>query len=404
MMVRMTIVIAAAGAVLAVAAAVCGAVAAAAHARRATRDAVADAVGAIQSSAAAERDAAVQAALSHVEAVSRERLGAQVHDGEVQLAHRHALIDQRLAEVQRDVHAEMARVSSALAELSTRSAESFGDVSARLRAHAQSTQALADTTQSLRAALSNPKARGQWGERMAEDVLRLAGFVEHVNYTKQVAIEGGGIPDFTFPLPKGQTLYMDVKFPLNAYLRYLDAGTDAERVAHRDRFVRDVRLRVRELADRAYATRSGGSLDYVLLFLPNEAIAGFVHECDPTLLDEAMRQKVVLTSPLTLYAMLGVIRQAYDNFMVEQTADEMLGLVGSFGQQYERFVSSLEKLERALDSTRRAFDDVNGPRRRQLERPLAKLEELRRQRGVLVDDSTSPNGEVVSLPAADAGA
>jgi DNA recombination protein RmuC len=352
----------------------------------------------------ADRDAAIRAALQQVELMSGERLGAQVAQGRVELDHRHALLDQRLSDVQRDLKGEMARLAEAVSTLANRSAESFGDVAARLRAHAESTQALADTTRGLREALASPKARGQWGERMAEDVLRLAGFVENLNYVKQTAIDGGGIPDFTFPLPKGQVLYMDVKFPLTSYLRYLEAGTDAERSAHRSAFVRDVRVRIRELVARGYANRGGGSLDYVLLFLPNEAIAGFVHESDPTLLDEAMRQKVVLCSPLTLFAMLAVIRQAYDNFMVEQTADEMLALVGAFGQQYERFGGSLDKLDRALDSTRRAFDDVNGTRRRQLERPLAKLEELRRQRGVEIDASVSEDGaDVVSLPSADAG-
>ena len=92
---------------------------------------------------------------------------------------------------------------------------------------------------------------------MAEDVLRLAGFIEHVNYRKQTQVDGGtGRPDFTFDLPKGHVLYMDVKFPLASYLRYLEAGTDAEREAHLKRFLADVRLRVKELAQREYA--SGG--------------------------------------------------------------------------------------------------------------------------------------------------
>ena len=60
---------------------------------------------------------------------------------------------------------------------------------------------------------------------MAEDVLRLAGFHENINYVKQTQIDGGGRPDYTFPMPKGHDLYMDVKFPMAAYLRYLEAGT-----------------------------------------------------------------------------------------------------------------------------------------------------------------------------------
>jgi DNA recombination protein RmuC len=360
--------------------------------------AVAAAMVDIRQQAADERDAAVAAALRQVDLLTRERMGASVQANRQELEAKQHLIDQRLDEVRRDLAKELGRVSELVAQLSVSSTRSFGEVSARLAAHAETTEHLATTTQSLREALANPKARGQWGERMAEDVLRLAGFVEHVNYEKQTSVEGGrAIPDFTFPLPKGHVLYMDVKFPLAAYLRYLDAGTDAERAAHRDAFLRDVRLRVKELAARDYADAGRSSVDYVLLFLPNESIIGFVHEQAPSLVEEALQQKIVLCSPLTLFAMLGVIRQAFDNFMIEQTADEILAVMGSFKQQYEKFTSALDKVGRQLESTQRAFDDLNGTRRRMLERPLTKLDELRRTRGVGIDESLAPAGDVVEL-------
>jgi DNA recombination protein RmuC len=239
----------------------------------------------------------------------------------------------------------------------------------------------------LREALANPQARGQWGERMAEDVLRLAGFTEHVNYRKQVHIEGGsGRPDFTFDLPKGHVLYMDVKFPLASYLRYLEVGSDAERQAHLKRFLSDVRLRVKELARRDYAGESERpAVDYVLLFLPNEHLTGFIHEHDPALLDEALAQRVVLCSPLTLFAFLGVIRQAFDNFMIEQTSDEILKLIGRFGQQWQKYSDSVDKVKSRFDSVQREFDQLIGTRRRALERPLQELEALRIQRNLPVD-------------------
>ena len=118
--------------------------------------------------------------------------------------------------------------------------------------------------------------RGQWGERMAEDVLRLAGFHENINYVKQNQIDGGGRPDYTFPMPKGHALYMDVKFPMAAYLRYLEAGTNAEREMHLKRFLADVRLRVKELAKRDYAGESSEpSVDYVLAVHPERAAHRF---------------------------------------------------------------------------------------------------------------------------------
>jgi DNA recombination protein RmuC len=234
---------------------------------------------------------------------------------------------------------------------------------------------------------------------MAEDVLRLAGFVEHVNYEKQKAVEGSRLlPDYSFPLPKGHVLYMDVKFPLAAYLRYLDAGTEAERSAHREAFLRDVRLRVRELAGRDYAHQgSRPSVDYVLLFLPNETVSSFIHEHDPGLVDDALGQNVVLCSPLTLFALLGVIRQAFDNFMVEQTSEEILAVLGSFEQQWAKFVASLDAMGKRLDSAHRAYEELSGPRRRALERPLGRLAALRHDRGIAVDDQFLPDADVVSL-------
>jgi DNA recombination protein RmuC len=353
----------------------------------------------LREQAAADRDVAVRQALQQAALLNREQLAAGLAAGQRELAARHEVADARIEQVERRVRDELARVGDLVTQLGTHHAASIRGVEASLAAHAETTAALATTTQSLREALASPKARGQWGERMAEDVLRLAGFVEHVNYEKQTAVAGSrALPDYTFPLPKGHVLYMDVKFPLAAYLRYLDAGTEAERSAHRDAFLRDVRLRVRELAGRDYAHQGATpSVDYVLLFLPNETLSGFIHEHDPGLVDDALGQKVVLCSPLTLFAMLGVIRQAFDNFMVEQTSEEILGVLGAFEQQWDKFAGALETVGRRIDSAQKAYDDLAGTRKRALERPLARLSSLRTDRGIGVDERYLPDAEVVSF-------
>jgi DNA recombination protein RmuC len=179
---------------------------------------------------------------------------------------------------------------------------------------------------------------------------------------------------------------MDVKFPMAAYLRFIEAGSDAEREAHRAAFLRDVRLRVRELVKRDYARSSShAAVDYVLLFLPNEQLAGFIHEHDPSLIDEALGQRVVMCSPLTLFAFLGVIRQAFDNFMIEQTSDEILSLIGKFDVQWGKYAEAVDKVKRQFDTVHRSFDELTTTRRRQLEKPLQELESLRRERGLPVD-------------------
>ncbi len=372
-------------------------------------------MAAVKEQAASERDAAVHAALQQAAVLQREQLdqvathhrdlleqagvrqreqlGAHLAASQRDLSAKKDVIDTRLDQVQADLRTRMDQLGRLVGQLGERNAEQFGKVDESLRTQAQVTQALSTSTQSLREALANPKARGQWGERMAEDVLRLAGFIEHVNYEKQTAVEGTrALPDYTFTMPKGHALYMDVKFPLSAYLRYLEAGTDAERQAHREAFLRDVKARVRELAQRDYAAVGDRpAVDYVLLFLPNEAIAGFIHEHDPDLVEQALGQKVVLCSPLTLFAFLGVIRQAFDNFVIEQTSDEILNLLARFGQQWEKYTESLDNVQRRFDAVHKELEQLGGPRRRQLEKPLVQLNELRRRRGLEIDAAFEPD-------------
>lgn len=110
---------------------------------------------------------------------------------------------------------DLDQVTTLVRQLETSRAQQLGTLAEQLAETGRQTRALSETTQDLRQALSSSQARGQWGERMAEDVLQLAGFLEGVNYCKQRRLDSGGIPDFTFLLPRGLELHMDVKFPLD---------------------------------------------------------------------------------------------------------------------------------------------------------------------------------------------
>jgi DNA recombination protein RmuC len=329
-----------------------------------------------------ERDALVATAVDTVVKVAGERLGAQAEAGSRELASRHQAFERQVGELRGalsdqmalrnatveqhmgDVRAELMRVGELIATLQRERAEQQGRVETRLGEMAAVSARLADTTQSLRQALANPAARGQWGERMADDVLRAAGLVEGMSYRKQSATSAGTVPDFTFMLPGGRVLHMDVKFPVDNYLRYLEAASERERDQHAIAFVRDVRARVRELSGRVYIDPDE-TLDEVLLFIPNEAV---------------LRQKVVLCSPSTLFSVLAVIRQAVEQTQLQRTSDEILACLAAFEQQWGKFADALDKVGRSLDSVRRSWDDLTGPRRRQLERQLDRVDELRTRR------------------------
>jgi DNA recombination protein RmuC len=219
---------------------------------------------------------------------------------------------------------------------------------------------------------------------MTEDLLRAAGLVEGINYEKQDTIEGRGRPDYTFLLPPNRVLYMDVKFPLDSYAKYVAATEQASRNVLKAEFLKAVRARVTELEKRDYATKTNEiSLDYVLLFVPNEGISSFIHEADSTLIDWALERKVVLCSPLSLYSLLVVVRQAADSFHTEETAEQMMQLVNKFKKQWELYVKSLEKVKKGFDSVQDDLESLTvGTRFKGLNRETKKIDELRQRRNI----------------------
>jgi len=269
-------------------------------------------------------------------------------------------------------------LTTIVSDLQRERATQFGEIKAGLMRAASETERLHATTVDLRKILSNPAARGQWGERMAEDVLRLAGFVEGINYQKQTGAPGSNTrPDFTFLLPRDLKVNMDVKFPYSSYLAYIESTSDADRERHRVQFVRDVRARIREVTARDYINAEDGTLGYVLLFVPNEGIYSFVHECDRTVLDEALEARVIVCSPFTLYAVLAVIRQAVDNFKLVHTSNRMLELMDGFNAQWKEYVRSFDTLGKRIAAVQAEYDRLTTTRKTALERQLQKVEALR---------------------------
>jgi DNA recombination protein RmuC len=324
-----------------------------------------------------EREHTVTAAADMAARMAGEKLGDSLATGGKHLDLRAQAFDEKVA----GIGDQLQRMGDLMASLQVEGAQQHGQLITNLRNATASTQALMETTQQLRQALANPKARGQWGERMADDVLRTAGMVEGVTYRKQTAIDGGSIPDVTFLLPGGRELHMDVKFPVDNYLRHLEAGTDHERDAAAKAFLKDVRNRVREISGRGYID-ADRTLDEVLLFIPNESVWAFIHEQDPQLIDIAMGQKVVLCSPVSLFAVLAVIRQAVDQTRLARTSDEILQCLSAFRQQWSKYAEAVDTVDKRFAAAQKGLDDLTGTRRRQLERQLDRIDDLRSQRGL----------------------
>ena len=303
--------------------------------------------------------------------LASERLEGERRAGVQELDSRKGLIDVQLQRL----NTELEKVTQTVQDLEKDREQKFGQLATQLRMTAEQTSALRETTGSLKEALASVRVRGSWGERMVEDILRLSGMLENVNYRKQQTLETGGRPDFTFLMPRQLELNLDSKFPLDNYIRAVEAQSAKESETYKKAFLKDVREKVRECATKDYIHE--GTVDYVLLFIPNESLYAYIHEADGRIQDEALASRVVLCSPLTLYAVLSVIRQAIDNFSLERKSRQILELLGGFRGQWQKFVEGMDRLGRRIGDAQKEFDALSTTRRRMLEQRLNEIDDLK---------------------------
>lgn len=305
-----------------------------------------------------------------------ESLSKYTSDTRTALDSKKELIDQSLL----TMNAKLADVSTLVHKLDVDRAQQFGELSTQLVSASTETTKLKDAANQLSGILSNPVARGQWGERLAEDVLRAAGLVEGLNYKKQFNMKTCK-PDFTFLLPDGIILNMDVKFPLSNYLAWSESTSEIERTKHVAKFRGDVKEVIKQVRERGYINVAERTLDYAILFVPNERVLSFIYECDPAIIDGALKDKVVVCSPFSLYAMVVVIRQAMDNFHFAQTTSEILQLHRDFKREWENFRQQFDRISTSIDTLQESFDTLRTTRRKKLDAVLAKIDALRGAEG-----------------------
>ena len=223
-------------------------------------------------------------------------------------------------------------------------------------------------TSSLSAALRNNKVRGAWGEAQLRNIVESAGLLEHVDFDTQVVMTGVDgktlRPDMIVHLPGGKTIPIDAKVPYADYQRacMIPETAGPEDLERRDELLRShakaLREHVRALGDKAYWSACDTAPDFVIAFIPNEALLQAAMEADPTLMDDAFARKVALTSPVTLWAVLKSVAYAWQQ---QSLTDDAKTLFDLSRELYERFAvlgERANKLGTALTRTVTAYNQV----------------------------------------------
>ena len=230
--------------------------------------------------------------------------------------------------------------------------QAYGSLTKHLETMTQTQQLLQGETRNLVQALRRPEVRGQWGELTLKRMVELAGMVEYCDFyeQEQTNTEDGRLrPDMIVRMPGGREIVVDVKTPLDAYLSAVEASDDETRRKHLEHHARKVRERVRELSSKAYWTQFKNAPDFVILFIPGEQFLTAAIDMDRELIEDALKQKVILTTPTSFVALLRAIAYGWRQESLSANAEHIRDVGEELYGRLATFSEHLMKLGRSLN-------------------------------------------------------
>jgi DNA recombination protein RmuC len=241
--------------------------------------------------------------------------------------------------------------------------DAFATIRSQMEVLATGQTLLSRETRNLVTALRRPDVRGQWGEITLKRLVELSGMTTHVDFTEQhhQTTESGAIrPDMIVHMPERRDIVVDVKTPLDAYLAAVEARDDEERSVQLRRHAQIVGARVRELSSKQYWSQFENSPEFVVLFLPGDQFLTAALQENHGLIDEALRQNVMLATPTSLVALLKAVAYGWKQTVLADNAAEIRRLGEDLYRRLAVFGEHLGKLGKSLGSSVDSFNKAVG--------------------------------------------
>jgi len=251
----------------------------------------------------------------------------------------------------------------------------FANLKTILEEHKEATKELRHSTEDLKNVLSNNQLRGKYGEEVAENILKMLGFRRGDDYTVNIRQDTNiNRPDLTVKLPDGSKVNIDVKFPYRSLVRYQEAKSNEEKKTHFAQFAKDVKEKIKQVTSRDYINPEEKTLDFVILFVPNERVFSVICDQLAEISGEAMRKKVIIAGPFSFAAIMRMIRQSYDNFCIQEDLHRLVGLIGKFKEEFGKYNIELDRLGERIGLVAKQYEAVSTTRTRQLNSIIEKIE------------------------------
>ena len=319
--------------------------------------------------------------------LAKEVLGSQKNEIKIDLEGKKSAINELISEIRRDIRKNEER----LARSDEERISSFSSLKKELENYKEVTGDLKVSADRLKNLLSNNQMRGAFGEQIAENLMRMAGLVIGQDYLKNEKQQTENTrPDFTILLPDNTKINIDVKFPYASLVKSIESEDATEKKKHFLSFKQDVKNKIKQVSTREYINPAEKTVDFVILFIPNEMIFSYIYDQMNEVWEEGMRKKVVLAGPFSFTAILRMVKQAYTNFSYQENLQHIVSLIQKFDIEYQKYSDSVNLLGDRIASVSKQYEVVSTTRSRQLTTVVDKIKSQN-----IIEDSTEEVKELV---------
>lgn len=224
-----------------------------------------------------------------------------------------------------------------------------------------------DANNLTKALKGNNKIQGNWGEMILESILEKSGLKKGEEYFSQDMLtdeNGQKIlnsenkalqPDIVILYPGGRKIVIDSKVSLNGYIKYVEADMDEMRIIAEKEHITSIKKHIDELSSKAYQDYIE-SLDFVMMFIPNEPAYILAMQLDSGLWDYAYRKRILLISPTNLIASLKVVADLWKREAQSRNAQEIAKRGAILYDKFAGFVETLQEIGKNIDRTQKSYD------------------------------------------------
>jgi DNA recombination protein RmuC len=244
-------------------------------------------------------------------------------------------------------------------ELETKREGAYSSIGTQLEGLNKLQDSLRQQTTSLAQALKAPTVRGRWGEIHLRRLVELCGLEKHVDFSEQEGNQSSR-PDMIVRLPERGIVPVDAKVPLDAFLKAMETDSEEARRALLAQHAQAFRARVRELSQRAYWDQFETMPEVVIMFVPVEASVSAAFLADRDLFEDAFQNKVLITSPISLFAVLKAVAFGWQQQQVAENAEQIAAQGKTLYERVTTFVDHLAGIGKSLEGSVKKYNEAVG--------------------------------------------